>query len=107
MAELAAALAKADEPAKADTRPVHGGELRMTLDWEKCSELTGELLLRTADLELIRRRNRSDVEALYLPYIRMFSVLGTLQLEGVFQNSRLEFSGYLARAEVAAVMESQ
>ncbi|MDP7640042.1 MAG: hypothetical protein QGG73_10060 [Candidatus Hydrogenedentes bacterium] len=93
MAELARAFANADPSA----RP--SGELRLTLDWERCSGLVEELLLEAAGRELIRRRNREDVEAQYLPYLEMFRVLGALRLEGVFRDSRLDFKGYVAEVE--------
>jgi hypothetical protein len=101
MAELAAALTKSDAVVG------RGGELNMTLYWEPCSELIGELLLSAADRELIRRRNREDVKARYLPYVEMLSSLGALQLEGVFKESRLEFSGYVARSETDALRGSE
>ncbi len=101
MAELAAALTKSDAVIG------HGGELNMTLYWEPCSKLIGELLLSAADRELIRRRNREDIEARYLPYVELLSILGALQVEGVFKESRLEFSGYAAHSEADAPRGSE
>jgi hypothetical protein len=76
----------------------------LALNWAKAGHCAGALLARAADLELVPRMNRKDVEIEWMPYIRAASHLGTLDLQATSRDGRIVFQGFLARqgAQTAA-----
>lgn len=69
----------------------------LAFDWSKAARCAEALLLHAADLEFLPRMNRKDVENDWMPYVHAAGHLGTLHVQAVSREGRIEFNGFLAR----------